>query len=85
MATMKANELLNFGNFTGGDGSYGAFEVSMVEVDAFGTEYNVPLIIDDAFAVVITGFAQEGVDLGLLGQPDVGLDIADDRRGEVQI
>ena len=65
MATMKANELLNFGNFTGGDGSYGAFEVSMVEVDAFGTEYNVPLIIDDAFAVVITGFAQEGVDLGL--------------------
>ena len=64
MATMKANELLNFGNFTGGDGSYGAFEVSMVEVDAFGTEYNVPLIIDDAFAVVITGFAQEGVDLG---------------------
>ena len=65
LATMKATELQNFGNYSSGDGSYGYFEVSQVEVDAFGTEYAVPVILDDAFAVVITGFAQEGVDLGL--------------------
>jgi len=65
LATMKATELQNFGNYSSGDGSYGYFEVSQVEVDAFGTEYAVPVILDEAFAVVITGFAQEGVDLGL--------------------
>ena len=65
LATMKATELQNFGNYSSGDGSHGYFEVSQVEVDAFGTEYSVPVILDDAFAVVITGFAQEGVDLGL--------------------
>ena len=63
--TVTSENLFNFGNYSDGDGSYGYIEASMVETDAFGTEFSVPIILDDAFAVVISGFHQDGVDMGL--------------------
>ncbi|MBO4451277.1 MAG: hypothetical protein J5770_02545 [Bacteroidaceae bacterium] len=44
---------------------YATFEVSKKEVDDFGTEFNVPIIIKDAFAVVIGDFSRPDVNFGL--------------------
>ena len=43
----------------------GAFLVSKKETDAFGTEYDVPVIIEDEFVIIISGFQQEGVNFSL--------------------
>lgn len=48
-----------------GGSVYGYIEVSNTEIDAMGTEIPVPVIIDQPFALVIDGFAQEGVDYQL--------------------
>lgn len=45
--------------------AYSLFEVKKVETDAFGSEFQVPVIINDAFVVIISGFDQEGVDFSL--------------------
>ncbi len=63
--TVTPENLISFATYSDGDGSYGYIEASVVEKDAFGTEYNVPIVLDDAFAVVISGFHQDGVDIGL--------------------
>ena len=44
---------------------YATFEVSKKEVDDFGTEFNVPIIINDPFAVVIGDFSRPDVNFGL--------------------
>ena len=49
----------------GGDDWGSMFEISQKEVDAFGQEFAVPIIIDDAFMVTIEGFHQPGVNFSL--------------------
>lgn len=44
---------------------YGAFIVSQKESDAFGTEYEVPFVIEDDFVIIISGFEQEDVNFSL--------------------
>lgn len=44
------------------DGTYGAISIAKKEMDDFGTEYEVPILLDDAFAIEIEGFDQEGVE-----------------------
>ena len=44
---------------------YATFEVSKKEVDDFGTEFNVPIIINDPFAVIIGDFSRPDVNFGL--------------------
>lgn len=45
--------------------TFGAFLVSQKETDAFGTEFDVPFIVDSEFVIVISGFEQEGVNFSL--------------------
>ena len=44
---------------------FATFEVSKKEVDDFGTEFNVPVIINDPFAVIIGDFSRPDVNFGL--------------------
>lgn len=44
---------------------YGMFEVKHMEIDDFGLEYQVPVIIDEPFVISIMGFDQPGVDFSL--------------------
>jgi len=44
---------------------FATFEVSKKEVDDFGTEFNVPIIINDPFAVIIGDFSRPDVNFGL--------------------
>ena len=48
-----------------------AFLVSQKETDAFGTEYDVPFVINDEFVIIISGFEQEGVDFSLYMSGDL--------------
>ena len=45
--------------------TFGAFMVSQKEEDAFGTEYDVPVLIADEFVVIISGFEQPDVNFSL--------------------
>ncbi|MCR4602090.1 MAG: hypothetical protein K5683_00980 [Prevotella sp.] len=45
--------------------TFGAFIVSKKDTDAFGTEYDVPILIEDEFVVIISGFEQEGVNFSI--------------------
>ena len=67
IATMEMNnECITYsGSYNSGDGSYALFDVAPTYIDDFGTETTVPLILDERFAIVITGFDNEDVDLGL--------------------
>lgn len=47
--------------------SFGMLNFANWEADAFGVSTQKPVIIDDAFAVLIFGFQDEGVDVGLYG------------------
>lgn len=55
----------DFNAFSDGDGGYAFADIANVEIDAFGSEIETPMIITDEFAIIISGFSQEGVDLGL--------------------
>ena len=55
-----------------------AFQISQKEVDAFGTEYDVPFVISDEFVLVIDGFDQEGVDFSLFMTSDLKEDTPTD-------
>ena len=44
---------------------FAMFEVKQIEKDGFGSEVQVPVIVDDAFVVSIEGFEQEGVNFTL--------------------
>jgi hypothetical protein len=48
-----------------------AYSVSQKEVDAFGTEYDVPFVVDSEFVIIISGFEQEGVDFSLYMSTDL--------------
>ena len=56
--------LEDFRAFNGG-GGYAFAEIASTTTDVFGTVIDEPVIIEDAFAVVVTGYAEEGVDVGL--------------------
>lgn len=45
--------------------TFGAFIISQKEEDAFGTEFDVPFVIDSEFVIIISGFEQEGVNFSL--------------------
>ena len=51
--------------------TFGAFQVSQKEVDAFGTEYEVPILIEDEFVIIISGFEQEDVNFTLYMTGDI--------------
>lgn len=59
------NDTIWTGQYTNGEGYYGAFLIEQKEVDLFGQVYQVPIIIDDAFVISIEGFDQDGVDFSL--------------------
>lgn len=44
---------------------FAAFLISQKEQDAFGTEYEVPIIIEDAFVIIISGFEQPDVNFSI--------------------
>lgn len=43
----------------------GAFEVKQIEKDAFGSDVQIPIIVEDAFVISIEGFEQENVNFSL--------------------
>ncbi|MBQ8065486.1 MAG: hypothetical protein IJ200_07505 [Prevotella sp.] len=62
--TITSDDITDSYNFTDG-GSYGYVDIVNKTLDDFGFESEEPLVINDMFALVITGWGQEGVDLGL--------------------
>lgn len=76
LAIMKATKdnIVDLGADYAGTSSYakltGEFQTyrltfSQVETDEFGYEYNVPIVIKDAFYLQLEGLEQEGVEFGL--------------------
>ena len=63
--TVTPDNFVFYETFAEGDGSYGYLDIAQVTVDAFGSESIEPVVIEDEFAVVIDGWGQEGMDLGL--------------------
>ena len=63
--TVTPDNFTNYYTFAANDGSYGFLDIQSMEIDDFGGESPAPIIIDDAFAIVIDGWGQEGMDLGL--------------------
>lgn len=63
--TVTPDNFTNYFTFQDNDGSYGFLDIQSMEIDVFGGETPAPIIIEDAFAVVIDGWGQEGMDLGL--------------------
>ena len=45
--------------------AYSLFEVAKTEVDWLGTEIQMPVILNDEFCIIISGFEQEGVEWSL--------------------
>lgn len=63
--TVTPDNFSYYNTFSSNDGSYGFLDIQSMEIDDFGGESPAPIIIDDAFAVVIDGWGQEGMDIGL--------------------
>lgn len=63
--TVTADNFTNVYSFQGGGGIYAFLDIQSKEIDDFGVDSPAPIIIDDAFAIVIDGWGQEGIDLGL--------------------
>lgn len=63
LATLDVNEYEKAGNFSDGT-AYGMLTFSKKEMDILGTETNVPVVVDQPYCVRITGFQNEGVDVG---------------------
>ena len=63
--TLSLDEIIVSGTYSSGDGSYAYFEVAPTTVDAWGVVSVEPLLLDQPFAISISGFANPDVDMGL--------------------